>query len=304
MNNILVVGSINMDIVAKIDHLPEIGETVMGNELLKIPGGKGANQAVSAAKFGSKTWILGKVACDEYGKELRESLKNNNVNLDFLIEAEQIQTGTAIISVDKEGNNTIIVIPGANGKLNVSDLEIIENKLDKIDIILVQLEIPLKTVFSSIKLAKKNGIRVILDPAPASKIPEKIFPLINIITPNLKEAERLLDMSINKNNYKIAAEKLLDKGVKSVVLTLGKDGVYLKSSSEDLHIRAKKVRSIDSTAAGDCFTGVLAAVYDGNNLREAVEYANTAAAISTTKLGAQSSLPDRKMVDDFLRIND
>ncbi len=304
MNNILVVGSINMDLIAKTDHLPEIGETVMGSKLLKIPGGKGANQAVSAAKIGSQTWICGKIAGDDYGKELKESLQKNNVKLDYLIESENDQTGTAIINVDDKGNNTIIVIPGANAELKDSDLEIIEDKLDEIDIILVQLEVPLKTVFSSIKLAKKYGVIVVLDPAPAAKIPDHIFPLIDIITPNLKEAERLLDMSISKNNYKEAAEKLLNKGVKSVVLTLGEDGVYLKSETEDIYISAKKVKSIDSTAAGDCFTGVFAAVYDGDNLIEAVDYANTAAAISTTKLGAQSSLPDRKQVDNFLRMND
>jgi len=290
-----------MDIVAKTDHLPEIGETVLGYELLKIPGGKGANQAVSAAKFGSKTWMLGKIGKDDHGRILKENLKANNINLDYLIEADDLQTGTAVINVDKKGNNTIIVIPGANGEVLSSDLEKLVQDLDEIDSVLLQMEIPLQTVFDTIELGEKNNIRVIVDPAPVHKIPEELFSKIDVITPNLTEAEKLLEMKISRDDYEKAADLLLDKGVKIVILTLGSEGVYVKSSSEEYFVPGIKVDSVDSTAAGDCFTGTFAAEYNGENLKEAVEFANAAAALATTKMGAQSSIPEKEDVIKFLQ---
>ncbi|MEC9490485.1 MAG: ribokinase [Halanaerobiales bacterium] len=300
MNNILVIGSINMDLVAKTKKLPQIGETVLGESLLEKPGGKGANQAVSAAKLGADTWMLGKIGKDKFGQELKKSLKDHNVNLDYLYESEKYKSGTAVINVDQKGQNTIIVIPGANGKLTFSDIEKVKNKISRIDYILLQMEIPLETVFKTTKMAAEKGIKVVLDPAPANKIPDDVFSKIDVLTPNITEAEQILGIKLSKNNYKKAANLLRKKGIKIVILTLGEKGVYVKSENEEFFLNGKKVNSIDTTAAGDCFAGAFAASYNENNLREAVEFANAAAALSTTKMGAQNSIPAKKEVIDLL----
>jgi ribokinase len=289
-----------MDLVAKTKNLPQVGETVLGETLLEKPGGKGANQAVSASELGGTTWMLGKIGKDKFGKNLKDSLKIHNVKVDYLYETENHQSGTAVISVDQNGENTIIVIPGANGELSFSDVENVIDQISKIDYILLQMEIPLATVFKTIKIAAEMGIKVILDPAPASKIPDEVFSKIDILTPNITEAEQILGIELSDKNYKKAAELLRDKGVKIVILTLGEKGVYIKSESEEFFLEAKSVDAIDTTAAGDCFVGALASNYTGKNLKEAVEFANAAAALSTTKLGAQSSIPKRKEVLEFL----
>lgn len=300
MNNILVIGSINMDIVAKTKNLPQIGETVLGESLLEKPGGKGANQAVSASKLGANTWMLGKVGKDKFGRNLKKSLKDHNVKLDYLSESEKYQTGTAVISVDQKGQNTIIVIPGANGELTFADVENIKDKISEIDYILLQMEIPLNTVFKTIKMAAEAGIKVILDPAPASKIPDEVFSKIDVLTPNITEAEQILGIELSKKNYKKAANLLRKKGIKIVILTLGENGVYVKSEEEEFFLNGKKVESVDTTAAGDCFVGAFASNFNKNNLKEAVDFANAAAALSTTKMGAQSSIPAKKEVVKLL----
>jgi ribokinase len=300
LNNILVIGSINMDLVAKTKKLPQIGETVLGESLLEKPGGKGANQAVSASELGAKTWMLGKVGKDEFGQSLKESLKSHNVNLDYLYESGKYQSGTAVISVGQKGENTIIVIPGANGKLSFADVEKIKSQISEIDYILLQMEIPLETVFKTIKMAAEEGIKVILDPAPAHKIPAEIFSKIEILTPNITEAEQILGIELAQENYKKAADLLRKKGIKIVILTLGEKGVYVKSEKEEFFLDSKKIKSIDTTAAGDCFVGALAANYKGDNLKEAVNFANAAAALSTTKMGAQSSIPRKSEVLELL----
>lgn len=289
-----------MDLVAKTKKLPQIGETVLGESLLEKPGGKGANQAVSAAKLGADTWMLGKIGKDKFGQELKKSLKDHNVNLDYLYESEKYKSGTAVINVDQKGQNTIIVIPGANGKLSFSDVEKVKNKISRIDYILLQMEIPLETVFKTTKMAAEKGIKVILDPAPANKIPDDVFSKIDVLTPNITEAEQILGINLSKNNYKKAANLLRKKGIKIVILTLGEKGVYVKSENEEFFLNGKKVKSIDTTAAGDCFAGAFAASYNENNLREAVEFANAAAALSTTKMGAQNSIPAKKEVIELL----
>jgi ribokinase len=289
-----------MDLVAKTKKLPQIGETVLGESLLEKPGGKGANQAVSAAKLGADTWMLGKIGKDKFGQELKKSLKDHNVNLDYLYESEKYKSGTAVINVDQKGQNTIIVIPGANGKLTFSDIEKVKNKISRIDYILLQMEIPLETVFKTTKMAAEKGIKVVLDPAPANKIPDNVFSKIDVLTPNITEAEQILGIKLSKNNYKKAANLLRKKGIKIVILTLGEKGVYVKSQNEEFFLNGKKVKSIDTTAAGDCFAGAFAASYNENNLREAVEFANAAAALSTTKMGAQNSIPAKKEVIELL----
>lgn len=302
MNNVLVIGSLNMDLVAKTSRLPEKGETVLGDELLRIPGGKGANQAVSASKLGSKTWILGKVGTDNYGTALKKNLEKQGVDLNYLLEDAEAQTGCAVINVDREGNNTIVVIPGSNHRITSSDLDSANDLLASIDSALFQLEIPTETVFEAIRRMDKYEVNVILDPAPATNIPAGIFDKIDVLTPNLKEAKQLLDLNgSEKQDYEPQkiAKLLVDKGINIVILTLGEHGVFVKTEKEEFFVEGLNVKAIDTTAAGDCFTGAFAARFDGTNLQEAVEYANSAAALTTTKIGAQSSIPSYRDVENM-----
>lgn len=302
MNNVLVIGSLNMDLVAKTSRLPEKGETVLGDELLRIPGGKGANQAVSASKLGSKTWILGKVGTDNYGTALKKNLEKQGVDLNYLLEDAEAQTGCAVINVDREGNNTIVVIPGSNHRITSSDLDSANDLLASIDSALFQLEIPTETVFEAIRRMDKYEVNVILDPAPATNIPAGIFDKIDVLTPNLKEAKQLLDLNgSEKQDYEPQkiAKLLVDKGINIVILTLGEHGVFVKTEKEEFFVEGLNVKAIDTTAAGDCFTGAFAARFDGTNLQEAVEYANAAAALTTTKIGAQSSIPSYRDVENM-----
>ncbi|WP_147267765.1 MULTISPECIES: ribokinase [unclassified Halanaerobium] len=301
INNIIVIGSLNMDLVASTPRIPEIGETILGTKLDEIPGGKGANQAVSARQAGGKTWMFGKIGRDSYGKYLKENLTKFDIDLEFLIEDEDEDTGTAVISVDEKGNNSIIVIPGANSKLSAGDIEKKQDNLNKFDMMLLQLEIPEETVLKAVDTAAENNIMVVLDPAPVFKLPESIYKKVDIITPNTTEAEQLTGIKVeDEESMNKAADYFLKRGVKIVILTLGSKGLFVKTKKESFTVPGLKVNAVDTTAAGDCFTGTFAAVYDGSNLKEAVEWANTGAAISTTKMGAQTSIPDKEEIKKFL----
>ncbi|MFW5992175.1 MAG: ribokinase [Halanaerobiaceae bacterium] len=304
MNNVLVVGSLNMDITAKAEQLPEVGETVLGYELIKNPGGKGANQAVSVSKLGGTSWILGKIGDDQHGILLKESLLNCEVNIDYLSIDTGCQTGCAVINVDRQGNNTIIVIPGANHELKESDLRQVDDEISRFDSALLQLEVPLDTVFSAVEWLNKEGVRVIVDPVPVAEIPEDLFAKIDIMTPNLKEAKQLLKVEKKDISIPEVAELLINKGINIVILTLGEKGAYVRSNSgNEFLIEGLEVNSVDSTGAGDCFTGAFAAHYDGTNLRKAVEFANTAAALATTRIGAQQAVPANEEVREFQKEN-
>ncbi len=290
-----------MDLVASAPRIPEIGETILGTKLDEIPGGKGANQAVSASRAGGKTWMFGKIGRDSYGKYLKENLKKIDIELEFLIEDADADTGTAVISVDDKGNNSIIVIPGANSRLSAEDINQKSDDLNKFDIMLLQLEIPEKTVLKAVDTAAEKSIMVVLDPAPVFKLPEEIYKKIDIITPNTTEAEQLTGIKIeDEKSMNKAADYFLERGVKIVILTLGSKGLYIKTEKESFTVPGLKVNAVDTTAAGDCFTGTFAAVYDGSNLRQAAEWANAGAALSTTKMGAQTSIPDREEIKKFL----
>lgn len=301
INRVIVVGSLNMDLVAQTPRIPDIGETILGRKLSKIPGGKGANQAVSSSLMGAETWMLGKIGPDDYGQVLKRNLKKYGIKADFLIEDPSSHTGTAVISVDDQGNNSIIVIPGANGELKEADIEVFRDKFNQFDTMLLQLEIPSPTAFRAIKLGYEQGLKVVLDPAPVTGIPEESYGMIDIIKPNATEAEQLTGYRISdEESYHLVGDYFLERGVKIVLLTLGKNGVFVKTAQESFFVKAYKVKAIDTTAAGDCFTGAFAACFKGNNLQEAVQFANAAAALSTTRVGAQSSLPTREEVNKFL----
>lgn len=296
-NRIIVIGSINMDIVLKVPRIPERGETILGNEILVTPGGKGANQAISASQAGSRTYMLGKVGRDSYGTKALENLKKQGVLTESIIQDEMKHTGLAIVTVAEDSSNSIIVIPGANGDLQLRDIEKSKEIFNHVDGVLLQMEIPLETIFYSIEIAAEKKRLVILDPAPAAEIPDRIYKKISVITPNVNEAEQLSQINIKeREDFERAACFFIDKGVKIVLLTLGEQGVYVKSADSSFKVEGIRVRPLDTTGAGDCFTGVFASLYRGDNLKKAVEEANMAAAYSTTIRGAQTPIPPMESI--------
>jgi ribokinase len=298
---IIVVGSLNMDLVGKAEKLPAVGQTVLGDSFSLIPGGKGANQAVAAARLGSSVAMIGRLGADSFGDILQENLEKAGINTAFVRRTEGISSGTALIFVDEEGNNKLMAIPGANGTVSREDIDIADGLFRSAKIVMLQLEIPLDTVFYALQKAKEYGLITILDPAPAADLPRPMMEAVDVLTPNESEAEILIKAEVTLENKEVAASKLLSLGAGSVLLTLGRNGVYFKDRSQEGHIQGlTDIRSIDSTAAGDAFNGALAvALTEGKDLAEAVEFANFAGALSTTRLGAQTSLPTREELRAF-----
>lgn len=298
MNKIAVIGSINMDIIVETPKLPKKGETVLGNSIVNKPGGKGANQAFNASKFGAKTYLFGKIGRDNYGFELLKYFKDQNIDTNFISQEKDLKTGVAVVSIDSKAENTIIVIPGANHSFKEDDYNKLSKILDEVDIALFQFEISKEVIFKAINMAYKKNVKILVDPAPVMEIPDEIYSKIDVIMPNLPEAKELTNLDEDKlSNY---ADYFLNKGVKSVLLTLGNEGVYAKSNDEEFQLPIFKVDSVDSTGAGDCFAGAFAAKYKDDKLLNAVKFANAAAAFSTTKVGAQSSTPSEEKIIEIL----
>ncbi|HAC65968.1 MAG TPA: ribokinase [Cyanothece sp. UBA12306] len=301
--SIIVFGSINMDLVAQTSRLPKAGETVLGNNFFTVPGGKGANQAVAAAKLGVKTYLIGRVGGDIFGEELLENLRLLEVNIDGVLIDSNINSGTAIITVEEEGENSIIVIPGANGNLDDSDVQRLEPILANATALLLQLEVPLSPIQTVANLAKKAGITVILDPAPApDRLPDDLYPLIDIITPNETEAARLVGFPINNEEAaEKAAQIFLNWGVKTAIIKLGSKGAFYATKNQSGFIPPFPVKAINTVAAGDAFNGVMAAALDrGLSLVEALNWGAIAGALTTTKMGAQTALPNLEEVTNYL----
>jgi ribokinase len=293
--SIIVVGSSNTDMVIQTDKFPQPGETLLGGKFFMFPGGKGANQAVSAARLGGKVTFIAKTGNDIFGKQALQQFANEGIRCDLIVEDDKNPSGVALITVDEKGENTIVVAQGANGALTVNDIMRSENEIANGDFILMQLEIPLPTVIYVAETCSKAGIKVILNPAPAMTLPRDIFNYLYCITPNETEAESLTGISItDMHSTEKAAMDLLSKGVQNVVITLGSKGAYLLNSAGGKHIAAPVVKAVDTTAAGDVFNGALVvALSEGKTFAEAVTFANNAAALSVTKMGAQSSAPFR-----------
>ena len=300
-SSILVVGSSNTDMVIKTAKFPVPGETILGGEFFMFPGGKGANQAVAASRLGGKVTLLAKVGDDIFGKQALEQFRNEGIDTTFTITDGKNPSGTALITVDGKGENTIVVAQGANGTLSPADLQHVEKEINKYDILLIQLEIPMETVRHATSLASKNKKKVILNPAPAASLPEEIFKDLYLITPNESETEILTGIAVKtKDDAKAAAIKFTEKGVAHVVITLGSEGAYLFSEGEGSLIPVPKVKAVDTTAAGDVFNGALAvAISEGHSLKDAVSFANQTAAISVTRMGAQSSAPYRNEIKNI-----
>lgn len=302
---IVVVGSANLDLVCRAAKIPSPGETVWGDHFHTFHGGKGANQAVAAGRLGSDVCMVAKVGDDDFGRTLREGLLASAVNVDEVSTASGVASGVALISVDAAGQNSIIVIPGANGELRPEDLERCRPRLESAGMILAQLETPMETVEHLSRIAADAGVPLMLDPAPARALSAEILKRVSYLTPNESETAQLCGLATDELTGDMvaeAAEKLLDLGVKNVILKMGGRGVYLATAGGlRTTVDAFKVPVVDTTAAGDAFNGGFAtALMRGDGIEEAVRFAVAVAAVSVTRAGAQTAMPTSREVSDFL----
>jgi ribokinase len=299
MSRIIVIGSSNTDMVIKSKKLPGPGETIIGGTFLMNPGGKGANQAVAAARLNGKVTFVAKTGNDIFGSEAKQLFDNENIDTRFLIRDNDNPSGVALINVDENGENSIVVASGSNGTLSAYDIHDEVFKTTNEDIFLMQLEIPVGTVEYVAQKAAGNGSRVILNPAPAKQLSSEILSCLYMIIPNETEAEILTGIKVTDAlSAEKAAGKLFNRGVKNVVITMGGSGAFLFTAGYSKMITVVPVKAIDSTAAGDVFCGALAvALSEGKNNEEAIIFANKAAAISVTRMGAQASAPYRKEIN-------
>ncbi|MEM1328790.1 MAG: ribokinase [Bacteroidota bacterium] len=290
---ILVIGSSNTDMVVQSARLPAPGETILGGQFLMNPGGKGANQAVAAAKLGSDVSFMCRLGKDLFGTEAISNFKGYGMDTSGIVQDENHPSGVALIMVDEKGENCISVALGANNELSKAQIDANRALFEACEIVLIQLEIPISTVEHAVQLAKKLGKTVILNPAPAHELSTTTLSHIDIITPNETELQLLSGHTITDDaSIRAAAQCLLDQGAKTVIVTLGKRGAFILNENLETVIPAPTVQTVDTTAAGDTFNGALAvALSDGKELKIAIEFANRAAAFSVTKLGAQSSTP-------------
>ncbi|MBW4612547.1 MAG: ribokinase [Desmonostoc vinosum HA7617-LM4] len=302
--SIIVFGSINIDLVATVSRLPIAKETLLGESFLQVPGGKGANQAVASARLGIPTQMVGRVGSQSFSVELVNNLQASGVKTDNIFLDDTVSSGVAMIIVDHAGENQIVVIPGANGRVNQQDVERLRPLLSRSLALLLQLEIPIASVVAAAQAAKDANIKVILDPAPApTDLPAALYPLVDIITPNEVEAGQLVGFPVDTEETAAkAAAVLLQRGVKCAIVKLGAKGVFCATATEKFFVPAFSVNAVDTVAAGDAFNGGLAvALAEGLSLHQAVVWGAAAGALATTKLGAQTSLPDRFTLDAFLQ---
>lgn len=300
--SVAVVGSLNMDVVVKTKRAPNMGETVMGEAVHFIPGGKGANQAVAAAKLGARTVMIGAVGDDPFGQSLLQSLQKNRVDLRGVKTVSGVATGIASILLTEE-DNSIVVVAGANGRCLPEDVETGRELISKADILLLQLEIPLETVLTAARTAKELGKKVVLNPAPARELPDELYRLTDVITPNRSELEFLTGRPVEEGQLEASMRELLDRGVGCVVTTLGAQGAACLSPDEGfLRVEGYTVKVVDTTGAGDAFNAALACgLSEGMDLPAAVDFASCTAALAVTRLGAQDGMPERKEVEEFTK---
>jgi ribokinase len=296
---VVVIGSVNMDLVARTPRLPGAGETVLGaGDLLSIPGGKGANQAVAAARLGADVFMVGRVGDDAFGRTLANGLRGEGVNTRFVKRTPGVASGCASILVDARGENCIVVSPGANARVTPADVDAAELIIRRAAVVVLQLEIPLPTVRRAVALARRHGVPTVLDPAPVPPggLPDALYR-VDVLTPNEHEAAQLVGAAGRQPDA--LASKLMSRGPREVVLKLGAKGsLLLDSAGATLRAKPFPVKAIDSTAAGDAFTGALAvAIAEGMPREASLRFANAAGALCCTKLGAQPALPTRREVD-------
>lgn len=297
LSKIIVIGSSNTDMVIKTDKLPLPGETKLGGIFFMNAGGKGANQAVAVERTGGNVTFVTKVGNDIFGKQAIAGFEKENINTGYVFIDEEAPSGTALIMVNEQGENCIAVAPGANANLLPSDIKKVKN-INRAEIILMQLEIPIETISAVIKNAKANKQKVILNPAPAQRLDDGLLSGLFMITPNETEAYFLTGIKVfDEVSASQAAGVFISKGVQNVVITMGASGAYILSDGISKMVPVNPVKAVDTTAAGDVFNGALAvAISEGKGIEEAVSFANKAAAISVTRIGAQCSVPYRKEI--------
>jgi ribokinase len=291
---VLIVGSVNMDLVVRCGRMPAPGETVLGEGFVTSPGGKGANQAVAAARLGAQCRLLGRVGADPFGQTLLKNLRSEGIDCEHVQPTPGASTGVAMIVVDSRGENSIVVASGANYLMTPDDVVAHADAFARVDVVTLQLELPLPTVAAAIELARRNGCLVVLDPAPAPEQMPSALCEVDVITPNVGEAEMITGSRTGEERAdKNIALDLIARGAKAAVLKLGSRGSMVVTADGHMsRVPAYEVDIVDTTAAGDAFTAALAvAVATGRSLREAAKFANAAGALACTRLGAQSAMP-------------
>ncbi len=302
--HLVVVGSLNMDLVVQAPRIPKPGETVSGaGDLKLIPGGKGANQAYGSAMLGADVAMLGRVGNDAFGETLVQNLNKVKVDTRFITRDPDAATGIALIVVEESGQNIIVVSPGANRRVSPEDVTQGESVIRSADVLLLQLEIPLNVVIRAVELAKLHGVITVLNPAPAQPLPTELLTLIDVLIPNETEAAILSSCETNtEEEIQQAAAALRRSGAKTIIMTLGSRGALLITENVFSHFPAFPIDPVDTTAAGDAFVASFSiALAEGRSLQEAVRYGNAAGALACTKLGAQPSLPNRSELENMLR---
>ena len=302
MNRLVVLGSVNADHVLRVPHFPRPGETLTGHSYQVVPGGKGANQAVAAARLGAPVSFIARIGDDAIGQQMRQGFEQDGIDVSAVELDETLPTGIAIIYVSDEGENSIGISAEANGALSPAMVKRHEAMIADAHTLLLQLEVPLESVFEAAKLARSHGTRVVLNPAPARPLPAELLALVDLITPNQTEAELLTGVKVSDEaSAAQAAARVHQMGISDVMITLGSQGVYCSNARQQQLIPGFRVEAVDTTAAGDTFNGaLLAAELAGADFNVAVRFAHGAAALSVTKFGAQSSIPSKVEVDAFL----
>lgn len=301
-NNILVIGSINYDMVVYAQRHPNAGETIMGTDFHTYPGGKGANQAIAAARLGGNVQMVGRIGKDASGEELLQNLKQNQVNTETVLSVDH-PTGIAMITVDENGQNFIIVVPGANAALTKNDINAIKELIQEAKVLIVQIEIPLDSVIQAIDIAYEAGVTILLNPAPATKIPIETLRKATYIIPNENELTLLSGLETKDfSDCRQAANLLFDAGCKQIILTRGEYGAYYLSPDHQIFAPPFNVPVVDTTAAGDAFIGGFAtALANDIDLHTALLRASASGALAVTKAGAQTSMPDQSELEGFLK---
>ena len=300
---IVVVGSSNTDMIIQLDRIPRPGETLLGGEFTSAAGGKGANQAVAAARAGGGVTFIARVGDDMFGEKAIQGFVKDAINVDHVMKDRNSPSGVALIFVAKDGENSIAVASGANAKLTPADLKKAKKEIVTANTLVMQLETPLDTVTAAAKMAYEKGVRVILNPAPAQPLDDDLLRWVTILTPNETEAQTLTGVRVtNETAAAKAAKVLLARGVQTVIITLGARGSYVATAQGSFLAPGFKVKAVDTTAAGDVFNGALAAALaEGQSLGTAVRFANAAGALSVTVMGAQPSAPTRRQIEKMLK---
>ncbi len=300
---VVVVGSSNTDMVAPVPHIPGVGETVLGSDLIIAPGGKGANQAVAAARLGAEVRFIGAVGDDAFGSSALAGLREEGIDVGLLRTVRDVPSGVALITVDREGRNAIAVAPGANAHVTESDVRDAAGEISGADVLLVQLETPLDAVREALRVAWEAGVRTVLNPAPVPSSPGvvgEMLAMVSVLTPNEGEARELAGVAAEAGPEAVARE-LLALGAGAVIITLSERVALVTTQDRQEMVSAHEVRAVDTTAAGDAFSGALSvALAEGQDIFEAARFASAAAALSVTKRGAQPSLPSREAVEKAL----